>query len=322
MRAIVIEEPGGPEVLRPCEVDDPRPGPGQVVVDVEAAGVNFIDIYQRTGVYPVPLPYTPGLEGAGTVTAVGAGVADLAEGQRVAWVSAPGGYARRAAVPAERVVPVPDGVSTERAAAVMLQGLTAHYLTHATYPVRPGDDVLVHAAAGGTGLLLVQLAKARGARVIGTVSTAAKEKQARAAGADDIIRYTEVGDVAAAVRGLTGGAGVAAVFDGVGADTFDASLASLRRRGVLALFGQSSGVVPPVDPQRLNSAGSVFLTRPNLADHIADRAELLQRTTDVLGLVDAGELRVEIGGRYPLADAARAHEDLAARRTTGKLLLV
>ncbi|ASU83034.1 quinone oxidoreductase [Nocardiopsis gilva YIM 90087] len=322
MRAIVIEQPGGPEVLRPREVTDPRPGPGQVVVDVGAAGVNFIDIYQRTGVYPVPTPYTPGLEGAGTVSAVGAGVTDLAEGQRVAWVSAPGGYAERAAVPVERVVPVPDGVTTEQAAAVMLQGLTAHYLTHATYPVRSGDSVLVHAAAGGTGLLLVQLAKARGARVIGTVSTEAKEQQARAAGADEIIRYTEVDDVAAAVRELTGGAGVAAVFDGVGADTFDASLASLRRRGVLALFGQSSGVVPTFDPQRLNTAGSVFLARPNLADHIVDRAELLERANDILGLVDAGKLRVEIGGRYPLADAARAHEDLAARRTTGKLLLV
>ncbi|CAM3679458.1 quinone oxidoreductase [Nocardiopsis rhodophaea] len=322
MRAIVIEQPGGPEVLQPREVADPRPGPGQVVVDVEAAGVNFIDIYQRTGVYPVPTPYTPGLEGAGTVSAVGAGVTDLAEGQRVAWVSAPGGYAERAAVPVERVVPVPDGVATEQAAAVMLQGLTAHYLTHATYPVRSGDTVLVHAAAGGTGLLLVQLAKARGARVIGTVSTEAKERQARAAGADEIIRYTEVDDVAAAVRELTAGAGVAAVFDGVGADTFDASLASLRRRGVLALFGQSSGVVPPVDPQRLNSAGSVFLARPNLADHIVDRAELLERADDILGLVAAGKLRVEIGGRYPLPDAARAHDDLAARRTTGKLLLV
>ncbi|MFC7328825.1 quinone oxidoreductase family protein [Marinactinospora rubrisoli] len=321
MRAIVIEKQGGPEVMEPAEVPDPRPGPGEVLVDIEARGVNFIDIYQRGGAYPVPLPYTPGVEAAGRISAVGEGVTDLHVGQRVGWVMVPGGYADRAVVPAERAVPIPDGVTGEQAAAVLLQGLTAHYLTHSTAPVQPGDTVLVHAAAGGTGLLITQMAALRGGRVIGTVSTPEKERLAREAGADEVIRYTET-DVAEAVRSLTGGAGVAAVYDGVGADTFDASLASLRPRGVLALFGQSSGAVPPVDPQRLNTAGSVYLTRPMLTHYIADRAELLSRASDVLGLVAAGELDVRIGGRYDLADAGRAHEDLASRRTTGKLVLI
>ncbi|MFC4561303.1 quinone oxidoreductase family protein [Nocardiopsis mangrovi] len=327
MRAIVIEEQGGPEVMREAEADAPRPGPGEVAVAVEAAGVNFIDVYQRSGAYPVPTPFTPGVEAAGTVAAVGEGVTGVAIGDRVAWVMVPGAYAERAVVPADRTVPVPDGVTTEQAAAVLLQGLTAHYLTHSTYPVQSGDTVVVHAAAGGTGLLLVQLAKARGAHVIGTVSTAAKEELAREAGADEVIRYgsgndPEGPDIAAAVRALTGGTGAAAVYDGVGAATFDASLDSLRLRGTLALFGQSSGKVAPVDPQRLNSAGSVYLTRPMLTHYIADRAELLERASDVLGLVASGGLDVRIGGRYPLADAARAHEDLASRRTTGKLLLL
>ncbi|GAA3736512.1 NADPH2:quinone reductase [Spinactinospora alkalitolerans] len=321
MRAIVIEETGGPEVMQMAEVSDLEPGPGQVVVDVEARGVNFIEIYQRSGAYAVPTPFTPGVEGAGTVSAVGEGVTAVSAGQRAGWVMLPGSYAERAVVPADRVVPIPDGVTSEQAAAVLLQGMTAHYLTHSTHPVQPGDTVLVHAAAGGTGLLITQLAKLRGARVIGTVSTEAKERIAREAGADEIIRYTET-DVAEAVRSLTGGAGVAAVYDGVGADTFDASLASLRPRGVLALFGQSSGAVPPVDPQRLNAAGSVFLTRPNLAHHVAERAELLDRASDVLGLVAAGSLKVHVGGRYDLADAAGAHADLAGRTTTGKLLIV
>ncbi|MDA8371560.1 MAG: quinone oxidoreductase [Nocardiopsaceae bacterium] len=323
MRAIVVEEHGGPEVLRSRDVPDPEPGPGEVAVDVEARGVNFIDIYKRSGAYPIATPFVPGEEGAGTVSAVGEGVTEIAVGRRVAWAMLAGAYAERAVVPADRLVPVPDGVPTEQAAAVLLQGMTAHYLTHATYPVQPGDTVLVHAAAGGTGLLLVQLAKLRGARVIGTVSTEAKERLARDAGADEIIRYAEEGtDIAASVRGLTGGTGVAAVYDGVGATTFDSSLSSLRPRGVLALFGQSSGAVPPVDPQRLNSAGSVFLTRPSLAHYSADRGELLERTSDLFGLLAAGKLEVRVGGHYPLADAARAHEDLAGRRTTGKLLLV
>ncbi|NKZ01556.1 quinone oxidoreductase family protein [Nocardiopsis alborubida] len=321
MRAIVIEENGGPEVLRLAERDDPAPGPGEVLIDVEARGVNFIDIYQRSGLYDVPLPYVPGMEGAGVVAAVGDGVTDLSAGQRVGWAMAPGAYAERAVVKASLVVPVPDAVSAEQAAALLLQGMTAHYLVRSVYPVAEGDTVLVHAAAGGTGLLVTQLAKERGARVIGTVSTEEKERIAREAGADEVVRYTET-PVAEAVRDLTGGEGVAAVYDGVGRDTFDASLASLRPRGVLALFGQSSGEVAPVDPQRLNSAGSVYLTRPSLAYFVADRAELLGRAGDLFALVGDGRLDVRIGGRYPLSDAGRAQSDLASRRTTGKLLLV
>ncbi|MFE6307444.1 quinone oxidoreductase family protein [Nocardiopsis sp. NPDC057823] len=321
MRAIVLEETGGPEVLRVSEVVDPVPGPGEVLIDVEARGVNFIDIYQRSGQYDVPLPFVPGMEAAGTVAAVGEGVGDLSVGQRVGWAMAPGAYADRAVVKASLVVPVPEEVSPEQAAALLLQGMTAHYLVNSVHPVAGDETVLVHAAAGGTGLLVTQLAKERGARVIGTVSSEEKERIARAAGADEVVRYTEV-PVAEAVRDLTGGAGVAAVYDGVGRDTFDASLASLRPRGVLALFGQSSGAVDPVDPQRLNAAGSVYLTRPSLAHFVADRAELLWRSGDLFSLVGAGRLDVRIGGRYPLADAGRAQADLASRRTTGKLVLV
>ncbi|WP_017584758.1 quinone oxidoreductase family protein [Nocardiopsis ganjiahuensis] len=321
MRAIVIEEYGGPEVLGLTEAEAPAPGPGEVLVDVGARGVNFIDVYQRSGVYQVPLPYVPGVEAAGVVAALGEGVTDLRVGQRVGWAMAPGAYADQAVVKASLLVPVPDAVTTEQAAALLLQGMTAHYLTHSVHPVAEGETVLVHAAAGGTGLLITQLAKARGARVIGTVSTDAKERIARAAGADEIIRYTET-EVAPAVRELTGGEGVAAVYDGVGRDTFDASLDSLRPRGVLALFGQSSGAVEPVDPQRLNSAGSVYLTRPSLAYFVADRAELLGRAEDLFGLVERGSLDVRIGGRYELGEAGRAQSDLASRGTTGKLLLV
>ncbi|MEV2276791.1 quinone oxidoreductase [Nocardiopsis sp. NPDC049922] len=320
MRAIVIEEHGGPEVLRLTERDDPRPGPGEVLIDVAARGVNFIDVYQREGQYDVPLPYVPGMEAAGVIAAVGEGVDDLSVGQRVGWAMAPGGYADRAVVKASLAVPVPDAVTDEQAAALLLQGLTAHYLTRTVYAVDKGDTVLVHAAAGGTGLLLIQLAKERGARVIGTVSTEEKERLAREAGADEIIRYTET-PVAGAVRDLTDGAGVAAVYDGVGRDTFDASLASLRPRGVLALFGQSSGMVPPVDPLRLTQAGSVYLVRPSLAHFVAEREELLGRARDLFELLAAGRLDVRIGGRYPLAEAGRAHRDLTGRRTTGKLLL-
>ncbi|MET9710597.1 quinone oxidoreductase [Nocardiopsis alba] len=321
MRAIVIEEFGGPEVLRPAEIDDPAPGPGQVLVDVSARGVNFIDVYQRAGAYQVPLPYVPGMEAVGTVAALGEGVDSLTTGDRVGWAMAPGGYADRAVIDASRLVPVPDDVTDEQAAAVLLQGMTAHYLTHSVHPVSEGETVLVHAAAGGTGLLIVQLAKARGARVIGTVSTDAKEAVAREAGADEIVRYTET-PVAEAVRDLTGGEGVAAVYDGVGRDTFDASLASLRPRGVLALFGQSSGAVDPVAPQRLNSAGSVYLTRPSLAHFVADRDELLGRARDLFTLIGEGRLNLRIGGRYPLEEAGRAHEALTSRGTTGKLLLI
>jgi NADPH:quinone reductase len=321
VRAIQITESGGPEVLIPTELPDPTPGPGELLVEVAVAGVNYIDTYQRQGIYPMQLPFVPGMEGAGRVREVGAGVTGFATGDRVAWANTLGGYAELAAIPADEAVPVPDGVSDEAAVGAALQGMTAHYLLHDSHPVRAGEDVLVHAAAGGVGLLLTQWATRLGARVIATVSTAEKEELARGAGAAEVIRYTEVEDLAAEVRALTGGAGVAAVYDGVGRDTFDASLASLARRGILVLFGASSGPVPPVDPQRLNTAGSLFLTRPKLHDHIATRDELTARAAAVYAAVAAGELDVRIGHRYPLAEARTAHEDLQARRTTGKLLL-
>ncbi len=322
MRSVVVSRTGGPDVLELQELPDPEPGPGQVLVDVGAAGVNFIDVYHREGRYAVDLPFTVGSEGAGVVRTVGAGVRDVAVGDRVAWAMVHGtGYTSVAAVPADRVVPVPDGVSTEQAAAVLLQGMTAHFLCATTYAVQPGDDVLVHAAAGGTGLLLTQLVVGRGGRVVGTVSTDEKEALARVAGAAEVVRYDREEDLARRVRELTDGRGVDVVYDGVGRSTFDASLASLRTRGVLVLFGASSGPVPPVDPIRL-MGGSHFLTRPTLAHHVADRAELLTRASDVLGRVADGSLEVRIGARYALAEAARAHEDLSARRTTGKSLLV
>jgi NADPH:quinone reductase len=321
MRAIEVREFGGPEALTVAERERPRPGPNEVVVEVAAAGVNFMDIYQRGGAYQVPLPWVLGAEGAGTVAEVGDSVNGLSEGDTVAWASTPGSYAEYVTVPADRAVPVPDGISAEVAAAVLLQGMTAHYLTESTYPVKKGDAVLVHAAAGGVGLLLVQLAKRRGARVIGTVSTAEKERLAREAGADEVIRYTET-DFTEEVKKLTAGEGVAVVYDGVGKATFDGSLASLRIRGTMALYGQSSGAVPPVDPQRLNSGGSLFLTRPTLAHYIVTTAELRQRAGDLFDAILAGELNVRIGGSYPLDDARHAHEDLAARKTTGKLLLI
>ncbi|MFI0449488.1 quinone oxidoreductase family protein [Actinomadura sp. 6N118] len=318
MRAIVVESPGGPEVLTLAEREDPVPGPGEVLIDIAASGVNFIDIYFRTGAYPQPTPYVPGVEGAGTVAAVGDGVTEFAVGDRVAWANVPGSYAERAAVPADKVVPVPDGVSLEDAAAALLQGMTAHYLTRSTYEVKAGDTILVHAAAGGMGLLLTQLGKLFGARVIGTVSTPEKEKLARDAGADEVIGYDGFADE---VRRLTGGEGVPVVYDGVGAPTFDGSLASVRRRGLLALYGAAGGKVEPFDPQRLNAAGGAFLTRPSLGHYTATREELLQRASEVYGWVAAGDLRLHIGRRYDIADARTAHEDLAGRRTTGKLIL-
>jgi NADPH:quinone reductase len=322
MQGIVVDEQGGPDVLRLRTLPDPEPGAGEVLVDVAAAGVNFIDIYQRSGAYPMDTPYVAGSEGAGVVRAIGDGVDDVAIGDHVAWAMVPGsGYTEQAVVPADRAVPVPAGVSDETAAALMLQGMTAHYLCESTYPVQKGDDVLLHAAAGGVGLLLTQMVSRKGARVIATTSTKEKADLAREAGAAEVIDYTE-SDVAAEVRRLTDGAGVAVVYDGVGADTFDASIDSLRRRGMLVLFGASSGKVAPVDPQTLNSKGSLYLTRPTLADYIAERSELLTRAEAVLGSAGRGELAVRIGGRYPLAEAARAHEDLAGRRTTGKLLLL
>jgi NADPH2:quinone reductase len=322
MRAIQITETGGPEVLRWAELPDPSPGPGELLVELAAAGVNYIDTYHRSGAYPMPLPFIPGSEGAGTVTALGPDVSDVAVGDQVAWAGSPGSYAERAVVPAAQAVPVPQGVDIEIAGGCLLQGMTAHYLLVSVHAVQPGETVLIHAAAGGMGLLLTQLATARGGRVIGTVSTAEKERLAREAGAAEVIRYTEVDDLAGEVRQLTGRDGVAAVYDGVGATTFDASLASLRRRGMLALFGAASGPVPPVDPQRLNSAGSVFLTRPKLADYVATRKELISRAGEVFDAILDGSLRIRIGGRYPLAEAGRAHQDLQSRRTTGKLLLL
>ena len=322
MRAVRITAHGGPEVLEPVELPDPAPGPGELLVDVTAAGVNFIDVYKRRGVYPGDLPVVAGEEGVGRVAAIGPGVDGVAVGDRVVWANVPGGYAERAVVPAARAVPVPDAVPDDVAVAVFLQGLTAHYLVTDCAPVGPGDTVLVHAAAGGVGLLLTQLATARGARVLATVSTDGKAELARGAGAADVLRPDRVDDLAAAVRERTGGAGVAVAYDSVGRDTFDASLASLRRRGTLVLFGASSGPVPPVDPQRLNRAGSVFLTRPTLHDYVATRGELTARAAAVFAAVADGRLHVRIGHRYPLADAAQAHTDLEGRRTTGKVLLV
>lgn len=320
MRAIQITEQGGPDVLTLVEVPDPTPGEGEVLVDVAAAGVNYIDTYQRDGTYSIALPYGPGLEGAGRVSALGAGVTALAVGDRIAWATTAGSYAERVAVPAARAVPVPDGVSDETAAAVLLQGMTAWVLAAQTYPVAPGDDVLLHAAAGGVGLLLTQLVTARGGRVIATVSTDDKEKLARAAGAAAVLRYGN--DLAEQVRASTGGVGVAVAYDGVGATTFDASLAALRRRGMLVLFGAASGPVPPVDPQRLNAAGSVYLTRPSLFHYVATTDELRSVAGSVFETVAEGILDVRVGQRYPLADAAAAHEELQSRRTTGKLVLI
>jgi NADPH2:quinone reductase len=322
VRAIQVTKTGGPDVLKLAQLPDPEPRAGQLLVKVAAAGVNYIDTYHRSGAYPMPLPFIPGSEGAGTVTAVGPEAGDIAVGDQVAWAAAPGSYAELVVVPAEQAVPAPAGVDTDIAAGCLLQGMTAHYLTVSVHAVQPGETVLVHAAAGGMGLLLTQLATARGARVIGTVSTAAKENLAREAGAAEIVRYTEIDDLAGEVRRLTGGDGVAAVYDGVGASTFDASLGSLRPRGMLALYGAASGPVPPVDPQRLNSAGSVFLTRPKLADYVATRKELRWRAGEVFDAILDGSLRISIGGRYPLAEAAQAHRDLQGRHTTGKLLLL
>ncbi|GAA4372761.1 quinone oxidoreductase [Actinomadura sp. NPDC048032] len=319
MRAIVITRTGGPEVLEASERPDPVPGPGEVLIDVAAAGVNFIDVYYRTGAYPQETPYTPGVEAAGTVAAVGEGVREFSAGDRVAWANVQGGYAEKAVVPADKVVPVPGGVGLEDAAASLLQGMTAHYLTRSTYPVREGDTVLVHAGAGGMGLLLTQAAVSLGARVIATASTPEKESLAKDAGADATMGYDGFPE---RVRELTGGEGVAVVYDGVGAPTFDGSLESLRRRGTLALYGAAGGPVPPFDPQRLNRAGSVFLTRPSLAHYVEERAELLERAADVYAWVESGAVKVHVGRRYDLAEAAAAHADLEARRSTGKLLLI
>ncbi|UGT56433.1 quinone oxidoreductase family protein [Nocardia asteroides] len=320
MHAIQVSEHGGPEVLRYVEVADPQIGPGQLLVDTQAVGVNYIDIYFRTGLYPQQTPYVPGSEGTGVVAEVGAEVTEFAVGDRVAWAAAPGSYADRVAVDAAVAVKVPEGVDTTIAAAALLQGMTAHYLVESVFRPEPGDPVLIHAGAGGVGLLLTQMAAAKGARVITTVSTDDKEKLSRAAGASEVLRYGD--DLSDRVRALTDGNGVAAVYDGVGASTFEASLASLRVRGTLALFGAASGAVPPFDPQRLNPAGSLWLTRPSLGAYTRDRAEFLWRATDVFDGIAAGTLNLRVGATYPLADAAQAHRDLAARKTTGSIVLL
>jgi NADPH2:quinone reductase len=322
VRAVVVTEIGGPEVLTVQEAEAPQPDPGEVVVDVVAAGVNFIDVYRRTGVYPADPPFVLGAEGAGTVSAVGSAVEGLSVGDRVAWAMVPGaGYAEQVRVPADRVVTVPDGVELETAAAAMLQGMTAHFLCESTYPARSGQTALVHAAAGGVGRLLTQMLAAKGVRVLATTSTEEKAELARTGGAAEVIRYTEA-DVVAEVRRLTDGRGVDVVYDGVGRSTFDAGLDCLVPRGMMVLYGASSGPVPPLDPQVLNRKGSLFLTRPTLAHYIADRDELLARAGAVFAQVASGDLEVRVGGRYSLGEAGRAHEDLEGRRTTGKLLVV
>ena len=322
MKAIRIHSLGGPEVLTWEDVPDPQPGEGQALVRVEASGVNFIDVYFRSGLYKGPaLPFILGQEAAGTVAAVGPGVTEVAVGDRVAYTGAHGAYAELAAVPAARLVRLPEGVSTRQGAAAMLQGMTAHYLATSTYPLKPGDVCLVHAAAGGAGQLLCQIAKLRGARVLGTTSNAEKARIAREAGADEVINYTEQ-DFAAEVKRLTGGRGVQVVYDSVGQATFDKSLDSLVPRGTMVSFGQSSGKVPPVDISILNTKGSLYLTRPSLTHYTATREELMQRAGDVLGWIAEGKLRLSIGLELPLAEAAEAHRALEGRRTTGKVVLI
>jgi len=321
MNAIRIHQNGGPEVLKYEATPVPEPGEGEVRIRIEAAGLNFIDIYHRLGRYPIPLPFTPGMEGAGTIDTIGPGVSDLQTGQRVAYAMNRGSYAEYDIVPAWKAVPIPDEVSSEQAAAVILQGMTAHYLSHSSFPLSSGNTALVHAAAGGTGQLLVQMAKRRGARVIGTCSTEEKAALARAAGADEVILYTEE-DFEATTKRITSGRGVDVVYESVGKDTFDKSLNCLRPRGYLVLFGQSSGPVEPIDPQILNQKGSLFLTRPSLGHYIADREELLSRTNDIFGWMAAGDLQVRIDQQFPLAEAAEAHRYLEGRKTKGKVLLI
>jgi len=319
VRAAQVRRTGGPEVVEVVDVEEPRPGPGQVLVEVDAAGVNFIDTYHRSGVYPRETPFGLGLEGAGRVLGLGDGVEDLAEGQLVAWKQAPGSCAERVVVEVAEAVPVPRGVDAETAASLMLQGLTAQYLCTSTHAVAPGDVVLVHAAAGGVGLLLTQMVVLRGGRVLATTSTPEKAALARGAGAEEVLGYD---DFATRARELTDGEGVAAVYDGVGRATFAQGLDALRPRGVMVLFGGASGQVEPLDLQELNARGSLYVTRPSLGAYTRTREELLQRAEAVLGWAARDELSVRVGGRYGLDDVARAHEDLEARRTTGKLLVL
>ncbi|OMC55337.1 NADPH:quinone reductase [Mycobacterium sp. IS-836] len=323
MHAIEISETGGPEVLRYVETTEPTPGPGQVLIKAEAIGVNFIDTYFRSGHYPRELPFILGQETCGTVVATGEGVDGFGAGDRVASAAASGAYAEFATAPAFLTAKVPDGVGSDVAASVLLKGLTAHYLLKSVYPVQSGDAVLVHAGAGGVGLILTQWAHLLGARVITTVSTPEKARTSKDAGADEVLSYPDdPAQFGERIRALTDGAGVAAVYDGVGASTFDASLASLAVRGTLALFGGASGPVPPFDPQRLNAAGSVFLTRPSLVHFMRTAQEFNWRAEELFDAVAGGAIRIEVGGRYPLAEAARAHEDLQGRKTTGSVVLL
>ena len=319
MNAVRVHEYGGPEVLRYEDAPVPAPGPGEALVKVAVSGLNFIDVYYRTGIYKTAFPFTNGLEGAGTVTAVGDGVSEVSVGDRVGWCMVLGSYAEYAAVPAWRLVKLPDAVTVETAAAVMLQGMTAHYLTRSCFALAPGHTALVHAAAGGAGFLLTQAAVRCGAKVIGTVGSEAKAALAREAGAHDVIIYTQQ-DFEAEVKRLTGGQGVDVVYDSVGQATFEKSLSSLKPRGYMILFGNSSGPVPPVDPLHLAAKGSLFLTRPGLNRYSATRAEILERMNDVFAWIAAGELKVRVEQVRPLADVARAHADLEGRRTTGKVL--
>jgi NADPH2:quinone reductase len=321
MKAMRVHKYGGPEVLAHEEIAAPEPRAGEARVKIEASGVNYIDIYQRAGLYPLKTPFTLGMEGAGVVDAVGAGVTEVNQGDRVAYAMVPGSYAEYAIVPAARLAPLPSNIDAKAAAALMLQGMTAHYLTHSTYALKPGETALVHAAAGGVGLLLVQIAKMLGAMVVGTVGTQAKAALAREAGVDHIILYTQT-DFLTEVKKITGGRGVDVVYDSVGATTFDKSLDCLRPRGYLALFGQSSGPVPPFDPGKLAAKGSLFLTRPSLAHYTLDRAELLQRAGALFDWIASGKLTLRIEKTFPLAQAAEAQRQLEGRKTAGKVILL
>ena len=321
MRAIQVKQVGGPEVMELAELPVPEPKANEALVKLAASGVNFIDVYFREGRYKTAVPFIVGQEGAGVVMAIGSGVKLVKPGDRVAWSGALGSYAEYRTAAEEMLVPVPEGVSFENAAAAMLQGMTAHYLSHDTFKLKAGDTALVHAAAGGVGLLLVQMAHHIGARVIGTVSTEEKAKLALEAGADEVILYTKV-DFEAEVKQLTGGKGVDVVYDGVGKDTFEKNLNVLKPRGMLVLYGASSGPVPPVDPITLSQKGSIYMARPTLAHFTANREELLMRSGAVFGMIAAGKLKLRIAHKYPLAEAQQAHRDLEGRRTTGKLLLI
>ncbi len=321
MKAIRVHQYGGPEALHYEEAPVPEPGAGEARVKIEAIGLNYIDIYQRTGLYPLKTPFTLGMEGAGIVDSVGANVTEVKKGDRVAYAMHLGSYAEYAIVAAWKLVPLPRHIDSRSAAAVMLQGMTAHYLTHSTYPLKKGETALVHAAAGGVGLLLIQVAKRSGAKVFGTVSTEEKAKLAREAGADEVILYTQT-DFLTEVKRLTNGAGVHVVYDSVGKDTFEKSLDCLRPRGYLALFGQSSGPVPPFDLGKLAAKGSLFVTRPTLLHYAGNREELLKRSNDLFGWIESGKLKVRIDKTFPLSEAAEAHRLLTARKTTGKVLLI